>query len=416
MFLLRRVAILIANHEFWLLWVYGAPLLFARNLPLAVFAAALATIPCFWLARGLARGKWTIATPLDLPLALLLVTGLVGVAVSSDIALSLRVFGELVGGVALYYSVVNGLPTTRLSIGVWFLVLLGAAMGLVGWLGMQYSAKFLPIAFMYDYMPHLDFPFLNSSGFTPNLVAGAVAPVFLVAFAWAWSQSRWKRHLLLALALFFFGVVVLTQSRGAILGILLACAILFCWRIPRLTWLVAIVGALVIVAIVWLGPPNVAEFLFVSDSTSTAASRLELWNRALYIWQDFPFTGIGLGTFAQVVPVLYPLFLNDPSLPIPHAHNIYLQMGVDYGLPGFVAFVGLVTTTMCVALSNVLRTRGTRAGWLAIGLLAGYSVYLVHGLLDAVTTNSKDAVILWFLVGLMMVLSRAVEERRAFPA
>jgi len=406
----RRAATLVAKNEFWLLWVYGAPLLFAKNLPLYLFFAALATIPLFWLARRIARGNWSVNTPLDAPLAILLLMGLVGVAVSVDAPLSLRVYGELLGGIALYYGIVNGLPTARLATGVWAFLALGAAMGLVGWLGMQYLEKFLPLPFVYEYMPRLAFPFLNSSGFTANLVAGALAPVLPVAFVWAWSQTRWKRALALALALFFFGVIVLTQSRGAILGSVVAGAILLLWRAPRLIWLAAVVGAAAAVALFWLGPANVAEGLLVSDSTNTAASRLELWQRALYIWQDFPFTGIGLGTFAQVVPVLYPLFLNDPALPIPHAHNLYLQMGVDFGLPGFVAFVGSVTAALCVGISNARRTRGTRAGWLAIGLLAGYAVYLVHGMLDAVTTNSKVSVMLWFLVGLMMVLARAVDE------
>ncbi|MBI4670410.1 MAG: O-antigen ligase family protein, partial [Chloroflexi bacterium] len=352
----------------------------------------------------------------DLPLVLLLLMGLVGVAVSVDSALSARIYGELLGGVALYYGIVNGLPAARLGRGVWFFLLLGAAMGLVGWLGMRYLEKFLPIPFMYEYMPRLEFPFLNSSGFTANLVAGAVAPALPIAFAWAWTLSRRQRGLVLAFAVFFSSIVVLTQSRGAILGLLVAGAILLLWRAPRLIWLAAAAALLGVAAVFWLGPANVTEVLLVSDSTNTAASRFEVWSRALYIWQDFPFTGIGLGPFAQSVPLLYPLFLNDPAVPIPHAHNIYLQMGVDYGLPGLVAFIGLVTTTLCIAVSNVLRTRGARTGWLAIGLLAGYSVYLVHGLLDAVTTNSKVAVIIWFLIGLSIVLSRAVDEGRELTA
>lgn len=406
---LRRAATLVAENEFWLLWVYGAPLLFAKNLPLYLFIGSLAAIPLFWFARRIARGAWSVSTPLDAPLAILLLMGLVGVAVSVDTELSVRVYGELLGGIALYYGVVNGLPTARLSTGVWFFLMLGAAMGLVGWLGMRYLDKFLPLPFVYAYMPRLAFPFLNSSGFTANLVAGAVAPVLPVAFAWAWSQTPRKRALALTLAFFFFGVVVLTQSRGAILGILVAGAILLLWYAPRLMWLAVLGVILAGAAVVWLGPANVAELLLVSDSTNTAASRLELWQRALYVWQDFPFTGIGLGTFAQVVPVLYPLFLNDPAQPIPHAHNIFLQMGVDYGIPGLVAFIGLVTATLCVGISNAWRTRGTRMGWLAIGLLAGYSAYLVHGMLDAVSTNSKVSVVLWFLVGLMMVLAHAAD-------
>ena len=40
---------------------------------------------------------------------------------------------------------------------------------------------------------------------------------------------------------------------------------------------------------------------------------IEIWSRALYALQDFPFTGVGLGAFRRVVNVLYPLFLVPPG-------------------------------------------------------------------------------------------------------
>ncbi len=41
--------------------------------------------------------------------------------------------------------------------------------------------------------------------------------------------------------------------------------------------------------------------------------RVEIWGRALYALHDFPFTGIGIGTFDQVIPLLYPYFLIPPG-------------------------------------------------------------------------------------------------------
>ena len=54
-------------------------------------------------------------------------------------------------------------------------------------------------------------------------------------------------------------------------------------------------------------------------------SRVEIWSRALYALQDFPFTGVGLGTFRRVVNLLYPLFLVPPDVDIAHAHNIFCR-------------------------------------------------------------------------------------------
>jgi len=41
---------------------------------------------------------------------------------------------------------------------------------------------------------------------------------------------------------------------------------------------------------------------------TTVSGRVEVWSRALYGIQDFPFTGMGMNAFRRVVPVLYPCF------------------------------------------------------------------------------------------------------------
>lgn len=53
-------------------------------------------------------------------------------------------------------------------------------------------------------------------------------------------------------------------------------------------------------------------------------ARVEIWSRAVYAIQDFPFTGCGLGTFRRIVPILYPLFLISSDADIGHAHNLFL--------------------------------------------------------------------------------------------
>lgn len=405
---LRRAATGIAEHEFWLLWVYGAPLLFASSLPLLLFLGALLTIPFFWLARRIARGGWSVATPLDLPLALLLVLGLVSVAVSNNLALSVQQYAQLFGGVALYYSIVNGLVPARLSRGVWLLLGLGAGMAIFGALGLRYTGKFLPVPVIGALLPKLDVTLFNPRGFTPNIVAGAIAPLVPLAAAWAWTQTRAQRFLLLALALLLTAACILTQSRGALLGILVALVIVVVWRVPRLVWLVPI-GAALIAAVVYFTPlrSNATALLF--NPTSVLNERAELWVRALYVMRDFPFTGIGLGTFEPTALIIYPLFQITPGTPQPHVHNIYLQMGVDYGMGGLVAFLGLLTTTLGIGVMSAWRLRDTRAGWLAIGLLGGIVVFSVHGLLDAVFVSTKVSVGVWMLLAMLMLGTRRNE-------
>jgi putative inorganic carbon (HCO3(-)) transporter len=68
---------------------------------------------------------------------------------------------------------------------------------------------------------------------------------------------------------------------------------------------------------------------------------LEVWSRAIYGIQDFPFTGMGMNAFRKVVPVPYPLFTVSPDVDIRHAHNEFLQAALDLGIPGLIAFITL---------------------------------------------------------------------------
>ncbi len=416
----RRAATLIADNEFWLLWLYGAPLLISSSLPFWFFAATLCAIPFFWIARRIARGHWSIATPLDLPLALLLLLGLVAVGISIDIPQSARSYAELVGGAALYFGVVNGLRAREsaqvnaargiskpFTITLYLLIGLALAMGLAGALGLRWPDKFLP-APIYAYLPKFDFSIFNPRGFTPNIVAGALAPIVPLCWLWGWQQTRRRRLTLFGISLTLLTIIVLTQSRGAMIGIVVSVAFSALWLKPRVGWLVAalLIGA--VIAFLGVEANRAADFAALDDSTVTAAGRFELWSRALYIAQDFPFTGIGLGAFSQVVPVMYPLFINSPDAPLPHAHNMYLQMAVDYGIGGFVCFIGMTTTMLALGVTTIKRARGTPNALLALGLVAGYIVFLAHGMLDAVFVSSKVSVIIWLLLALLTALYRAL--------
>lgn len=399
----RRAAAQIAKDEFWLLWVYGAPLLFASNLPLWLFFGALLTVPFFWLARRIALGRWSVATPLDAPLAIMLGLGLVAVAVSNNLRLSAQLYGQLLGGVALFYGVVNGLRVTRIARAIWLLLALGAGMALLGVLGLRSAGKFLPFPLIAPFLPQLDVTMLNPRGFTPNIVGGAIAPLVPLALVWGWMQTGARRIGVLGLALFLAVVVVLSQSRGALLGDALALGLVVLWRVPRAS-LVAPIGAALLAAIILLTPLRATAVEMLDDPSSTVSSRVELWERALYVMRDFPYTGIGLGTFDPNVLALYPLFENMPGVPQPHAHNIYLQMGVDYGLGGIVAFFALVTTTLGVGIASARRRSGTAFGLLALGLLASFVAFLGHGFLDAIFMSTKVSVGVWLILACMMIL------------
>ena len=125
----------------------------------------------------------------------------------------------------------------------------------------------------------------------------------------------------------------------------------------------------------------------------------------MYGIQDFPYTGCGLGTFRRVVHILYPLFLVAPDVDIGHAHNLFLQVALDLGVPGLIAYVALlvIAAAMCW---QVYHQRAGPERALALGLGGGLLAQHVYGLTDAVALGAKHGVALWMLLGLVVALHR----------
>jgi putative inorganic carbon (HCO3(-)) transporter len=145
----------------------------------------------------------------------------------------------------------------------------------------------------------------------------------------------------------------------------------------------------------------------------SAAGRLELFSRAIYMLEDFSFTGIGLGMFPRILSLLYPLFLVGPDTEVPHAHNILLQAGVDHGIPGLVVFLALLILLGVLGIQAIRESRGRPWEPLAIGLLAGLIAYLVHGQVDAYGYTPRAHILVWGHFGLLTAVWKSTRLRAA---
>jgi len=362
-----------------------------------------------------------------------------------DMVLSLPSITNVLLGLGLFFAIVRGSQNWKgwfLSFGVF---VLGGGLGLagLGLLGINWLTTKISILNPIT----ARFPTLitglsgNNTGFHPNIVAGTLLwiwPLLLVVsgfslFRFSWRPSGWKswqlwggRSLVWACTVLVTAVLILTQSRAGYIGL---CAALFFMVLvvlpPRGRWILMVILLVTIsVVVIVVSPAEMSqarEWLIGSGITSEGAlslttleGRLELWSRAIYGLQDFPFTGMGMNTFREVVHVLYPLFLVAPDTDIGHPHNEFLHFGLDLGLPGLIALITLYLVAFGM-LGSVWRNHNFNSTLpgdgshppsallkaLILGLGGGLLAHLVYGLLDGVILSAKPGFIFWVLLGLI---------------
>ena len=398
-------------------------------------------------------------TPLNGTILLMALMVLVSTWATYDIKVSLPKISGMVLGLGVYFAIARGGSTPR---GWWMSLLLFLAMGLavagLGLLGTNWFGS--KISLLNPITTRI--PFLiqglqgAEGGFHPNEVAGALAWVLPLLLAlsvglafpnriipimslrggpagrrsnlesskvillhpllWARNdiKSGWiwlLRFSLWPATLFVGGVFVLAQSRGGYIAMAIAMLLMLLLALPKawrwvLLALVLILGVVLGLILSQGDSMQVKDWIVGSGVTTDAAlslntleGRLEIWSRAIYGLQDFPFTGMGMNTFREVVHVLYPLFLIAPDRDFGHAHNEFLQAGLDLGIPGMIAFMGLYMGAFWMLGRSWLRK--VQPKMLVLGLGGGLLAHMLYGLTDAVALGAKPGVLFWMLLGLI---------------
>jgi putative inorganic carbon (HCO3(-)) transporter len=138
--------------------------------------------------------------------------------------------------------------------------------------------------------------------------------------------------------------------------------------------------------------------------SGTLASRLEVWQRGIMMVQDFPFTGIGIGTFNVMAHLQYPFFIAAPDELVPHAHNNLLEVAVDLGIPGFIAYVALLTGFVICAVRAHRAAADASVRALVAGLAFGMLAHQTFGLTDAFILGTKPGVVMWVFLALVAAM------------
>ncbi len=410
--LLRQAAQWLVRLEIPILLVLYFYFIFSDQFP----PAAQGLIIFIWALRAWLSHKLTTRTPFDLPIVLLLVLLPFNLSISPNWFLSLtKIYGILLG-IAFFYAIVNRISTPRdLSLVIFLLAILCLTIAFAGLIGTDWAqTKIVSASFIYDRLPRFiqGIPRSIAGGFARNGIGGTLTFTIPLLAAMAYgiiARSReaatkqspasrndtleiwFPRIVMLALALSLI-TLGLTQSRGGILGTALGLLALVAWKRPRIgLGIIAAVLVMLIVLVSFGWGSVIASFA----SDGTLPSRMEVWQRGWMMVQDFPLTGIGIGTYTVVAHALYPFFIAAPNEVVPHAHNQFLEVAIDLGIPGLSVYVALLAVFVFCAVraDRAASDAGVRA--MIAGLVCGMIAHHVFGLTDAFILGTKPGLLMW---------------------
>jgi len=398
---MRKFALLLAPFEIWVVGLCAAASFISqRLLPLAVGSAV-----AFGLIRWVACGFFSLRTPADWPIALLILLLPVTLWATATPDITLPQVLRLLTGIGMYYAIINWTTSASrmrwLVRGIW---LAGLCLALYAFISVQWIST--KLAFIPPSI-YTHFRILVADTANPNVMAGNLVillPCVMGVLLFCGRRLRWIELGLSGLTISVVTIVlILTQSRGAILAFGEICILLVVLRWKRGWLLLAGAAVLVGVLVIRLGPLSILNVIFSNTTFGGIDGRLEVWSRAIYIIQDFPLTGVGMGSYGRVADVFYPFFLYAANPP-PHAHNLFLQIAVDLGIIGLVAWLAiwmLVTSAAWKLYRHGLAVHDNWASGLGAGLLCSQIALLSYGMLDAVTWGMvKPAPLVWVMWGL----------------
>jgi putative inorganic carbon (HCO3(-)) transporter len=397
---LQRAATLLTNLEIWLVGgAVAASVIVSRLLPIAVGVAAL-----YWPIRWVGTGRLSRRTPADWAVGLLTLMvpiTLWATALPEDTVPQVL---RLLTGIGLFYAIVNwSRSAMRLRLLIVVMMLTGLALAIMAPFTVTWSNSKLP--FIPDFL-YARFTLLVSDTTHPNVMGGYLSillPISMAVMIFNWKQLSWSnRVFVVIITVIMSGFLILTKSRGAWLafGAIVLLIILLRWRWGWLTLPAS--GIASVIVLYSVGITRVLETLSYNDAFNGIEGRLEIWSRAIYMIQDFPFTGIGMGSFMRVADTLYPFFLMGPGK-IVHAHNLFLQIAVDLGLPGLIAWLAIFVLVIVAAWQVYKLGKVEHNGWVAglgAGFLGSQLALTIHGITDAVTWGLvRPAPLIWALWG-----------------
>lgn len=197
--------------------------------------------------------------------------------------------------------------------------------------------------------------------------------------------------------------------RGSLLALLAGLLIMGVYWKPQVILSLPVVGlaAYGLLLSPFLGKTESTLEMLADPSTF---SRLDIWQMAWWVIQDFPYTGSGLGleNWYRVFP-LYGMLYLGPELPRTHVHNFYLQTYIEQGILGLVGLLAMVIVAFWMGWRFRRRAQGF-ARYLILGSIGSFAVLMLSSLTDSMPSTPLGILVFFWPLAMMVGAAQIPQE------
>ena len=203
----------------------------------------------------------------------------------------------------------------------------------------------------------------------------------------------------LAVALCLAAIFCTGSRNGLLIALVLVAIALYAARRDRWVMLSGLGGGAALVAAALsfgIGGRSLSLAIFTQDP------RIGVWQLAIKMIRQRPWLGWGFsGLRERYIPYSIP----DYEV-IHHAHNVWLFLASEAGIPVMLGFCAIVGKLYYTAIHTYLKG-GLPAGHRAVlfGYLLAFAACLLFGLFDVVLFDSRTNIVAWGLLAALYLLS-----------
>lgn len=372
-----------------------------------LFSAALLGLLIKW---SLTRRIPFTRTPLDIPILLLTMVIIYKSVASVDPEYSRSVlFKEHFPQIFIFYLIASVMNTPRYVQRIILCLLISVAIvagiGLYGY----YQGSMIKAERATSYFGN----FGRAAFYTSMIIPMALAQSLCNKHGW----RLWVYSGVTILCLLF---MITTLSRGAWISTLFAIILLSIIKSRKLL----IVVFLIILAMPWVLPHEYIErglsLTQVDEITGNEqfGDRFWLWRSAIEMIRDNPLDGAGYGN--RVFSKMYPYYIDSRSsgLIFENAHNLYLQMAIEIGLPGLGLFLFIITSVLIRVARKIKSHLDTAIEKQILGIAGSLAVFVIFSM-STFRYENEIGLLFWILVASAVNMTRpesvAIETPAATP-